>query len=62
VLCAASDGYYAVARYALERFASGELHAETSGVVFFIGEREPKGHRYDKAAPRHEIDPDEIPW
>jgi hypothetical protein len=62
MLCAASDGFYAVARYAVERFIAGELHADTSGVVFFVGEREPKAHRYDAAAPRHEIDPDEIPW
>jgi hypothetical protein len=61
-LCAASNGYFAVARYAVERFVAGELHPESSGVVFFVGEREPKGHRYPNAAPRHEVDPDEIPW
>lgn len=62
VLCVASDGYYGVARYAIERFLSGELEAGKSGVVFYLGEREPRGHRYEQAAPRREIDPDEIPW
>ena len=62
VLCAASDGYYGVARYAIERFVGGELHAGKSGVVFHIGEHEPKTHRYAQAAPRREIDPNDIPW
>lgn len=62
VLCSASDGYYGVARYATERFLAGELHAGKSGVVFYLGEREPTTHRYAKAAPRREIDPDHIPW
>jgi hypothetical protein len=62
LLCGASDGYYGVARYALERFISGELDPGKSGVVFHLGEREPKGHRYEQPAPRSEIDPDEIPW
>lgn len=62
VLCSASDGYYGVARYALERFIGGDLHAGTSGVVFHLGEREPRGHRYEQPAPRSEIDPDDIPW
>lgn len=62
VLCTALDGYYGVARYAIERFVAGELHAETSGVVFFIGKTEPTTHRYEKASPRNPIDPNEIPW
>ena len=45
-----------------ERFLSGELHAKTSGVVFFLGEREPKGHRYPEPAEKNPIDPDDIPW
>jgi hypothetical protein len=61
-LCGDADGYYAVAQYAVTRFLSGELHAESSGVVFFLGDREPKGHRYPAAAPRHEVDPEDIPW
>lgn len=62
VLCSAANGYFGVARYAVERFLTGDLHAESSGVVFFIGEREPRGHRYPEAAPRRAVDPDEIPW
>jgi hypothetical protein len=61
-LCTSAQGYFAVARYAVEKFLAGELHAETSGVVFFLGEREPRGHRYPNPAPRGEVDPNEIPW
>lgn len=61
-LCHASDGYFGVARYAVERFVGGELHANESGVVFHLGEREPRGHRYPNPAPRTEADPNEIPW
>lgn len=62
VLCQASDGYFGVARYAVERFVGGELYAGKSGVVFHLGEREPRGHRYPNPAPRTEADPNEIPW
>ncbi len=61
-LCLADDGYFAVARYAIERFVLGELHAESSGVVFHLGTHEPKGHRFEAAGERREINPDEIPW
>jgi len=61
VLGKAEDGYYAVARYATERFLAAEIHPGSSGVVFFL-EKKPPGHRFPKASPRAEIDPDEIPW
>lgn len=62
VLCQASDGWYGVATYAIDRFLAGELHPESSGVVFFIGEREPTSYRYPAPAERTEIDPNDIPW
>ncbi|MCZ7685621.1 MAG: hypothetical protein M5U28_45325 [Sandaracinaceae bacterium] len=62
ILCVATDGYFGVARYAVERFLAGELHAGTSGVVFFVGASEPTTHRFEKAAPRHPVKPEEIPW
>jgi hypothetical protein len=62
VLCSANDGYYAVARYAVARFLAGELMPGKSGVVFYLGEQEPRGHRYPEPAARREIDPAEIPW
>lgn len=61
-LCKASDGYYAVAAYAVERFLAKELMPGSSGVVFFLGEKEPKHFRFGAAGERHEIDPDDIPW
>jgi hypothetical protein len=61
-LCEASDGFYAVAGYAVDRFVSGELYPETSGVVFFIGKRAPAAFRYPTASERHPPHPDDIPW
>jgi hypothetical protein len=58
----AEDGFYAVARYATQRFLAGELHPDRSGVVFFLGEGRPSGHRFPRASPRGEVDPSEIPW
>ena len=60
-LCVASDGYYAVARYATERFVEGELHAESSGVVFHVGTRKPP-FKYKAAGERHPVEPEDIPW
>lgn len=62
VLCKASDGWYGVATYAVERFLAGELHPDSSGVVFFVGDKEPGGHKYPQAGERHEVEPDDIPW
>lgn len=61
-LAKAENGYYGVATYAVERFLSGELHPESSGVVFFIGEQRPEGFRYPEASARKEVDPEDIPW
>ncbi len=63
-LCRASDGWYAVAPYALERFLSAELHPVTSGVVFYLGSREPTGFRYPQPSKRFpiEVDDPQIPW
>lgn len=63
-LVRANDGWYSVAPYAVERFVAGELHAPTSGVVYFLGAREPKGHAYPEASDRVAVDPDDpkIPW
>ncbi|GAB5547889.1 MAG: hypothetical protein RLO52_36885 [Sandaracinaceae bacterium] len=60
-LCLASDGFYAVARYATDRFVEGELHPDSSGVVFHIGEQKPP-LKYKAAGERHAIKPEEIPW
>ena len=46
----------------VERFVAGELHAESSGVVFSFGEKEPRGYRYPEPAEKTEVDPDDIPW
>lgn len=62
LLARAEDGYYGVARYAVERFLAAEIHPESSGVVFYLGESKPAGHRFPEASPRSEIDPEEIPW
>jgi len=63
-LAKASDGFYAVAPYAVERFLEGELMPRTSGVVFYLGKAPPPKHRYPKAASRVAIDPNDpaIPW
>ena len=63
-LCAASDGFYAVARYAVDRFLAGELHPESSGVVFRLGKVEPTVHRFPQAGKRFPVDPGDpnIPW
>lgn len=53
----AADGWYSVAPYAVERFLAGELHARTSGVVFYLGEAEPKPHAFPEAAHRVAVDP-----
>ena len=60
----ASDGWYSVAPYAVDRFLAGELEAATSGVVFFLGAGEPKKHAFPEAASRVAIAPDDpqIPW
>lgn len=62
LLGTADDGYYGVARYAVERFLAGEIHPGESGVVFFLDVKKPDGHRFPKASPRSEIDPKDIPW
>ena len=51
-----------MARYAIEKFVGGELHPDSSGVVFYLGEKEPTGFRYPQAGERHEVDPGDIPW
>jgi len=63
-LAKASDGFYAVAPYAVERFMSGELMARSSGVVFHLGKAPPPKHRYPNAAARVPVDPNDpsIPW
>ncbi|MCB9592339.1 MAG: hypothetical protein H6719_06375 [Sandaracinaceae bacterium] len=63
-LCKASNGFYSVAPYAVERFLAGELHAETSGVVYSLGASEPKEFAFEEAADRVSIDPGDpaIPW
>lgn len=61
-LARAEDGFYGVASYAVERFLSGELHPDSSGVVFFISERKPVGFKYPQASKRMPVEPDEIPW
>ena len=61
VLCKSSAGWFGVALYAVDRFLSGELHPESSGVVFTI-EKEPTRFRYSEAAERNKIDPGDIPW
>ncbi|MBX3268637.1 MAG: hypothetical protein KF729_00155 [Sandaracinaceae bacterium] len=63
-LCRASDGWYSVAPYAVERFLAGGLDAPTSGVVYFLGANEPKAHAFPEAAHRVPVDPESpaIPW
>ncbi|MCA9604432.1 MAG: hypothetical protein KC619_02485 [Myxococcales bacterium] len=63
-LVRASDGWYSVAPYAVERFIGGELHAPTSGVVYFLGDREPRGHQFPAPSDRVPVDPNDpkIPW
>lgn len=62
VLCRASDGYYAVAEYAVARFQAGELHPKTSGVVFYLGEQAPTRFRYPEPSRRIPVDPGDVPW
>lgn len=61
-LCEAADGYYAVATYATDRFEAGELHHETSGVVFYLGKIAPARFRYPEPSPRFPVEPEDIPW
>lgn len=62
MLCTATDGFYAVATYAVERFLAAEIHPKTSGVAYYLGENEPREFRFKKAGERHPIDPEHIPW
>ena len=62
LLCTAENGFYAVARYAIERFLAGEIHPETSGVCFYLGVKEPTAFRYPQGGQRMPIDEDAIPW
>lgn len=62
VLCKASDGWYGVATYAVDRFLRGDLHHGTSGVVYFVSKTEPTSYRYPQPGERHPVEAEDIPW
>lgn len=61
ILCEDDSGFLGVAPYAVERWLGGDLDPETSGVVFYLGKREPGPPRF-KPHKRIPVEPNDIPW